>query len=325
MRLSSLIVYSLEWSLWAALESQLRVPAMSPADIADLLRLDATDALDAYLTIGGFPMLAADWGAGIEREEFLARELRNPSSNLIVNGERILAAEFRTELQAREVLEAIGKGERRFDELRRRASLSPASLSRALDTLVNVKGVVERITPYAAPLPRGDPRYLIADPYLRFWLRFIGPHMAEIERGQGAQTVERATRDWPVYRGVAIEPVARTAIERILPHKRFGDARHVGSWWDRRHRQVDFVGLPTLEKPSRVSFIGSIKWRQRSPFDERDLRALADAGAAIRGTDLDTLLVGVSRSGFHPAAARLDVRLGPEDLVGARRHDTPNW
>jgi len=114
-----------------------------------------------------------------------ARELVDPSSNLIVNGERILAAEFRSEAQAREVLEAIGKGERRFEEIRRRVSLQPASLSRSLELLVRGKGVVERLTPCAAPLPRGDPRYLIADPYLRFWLRFVAPRMQEIERGRG--------------------------------------------------------------------------------------------------------------------------------------------
>ncbi len=298
---------------------QLRIPPMSPADIADLLDLDAADAFDAYLTIGGFPMLAADWGAGVTREQFLARELSDPSSNLIVNGERILAAEFRGEIQAREVLEAIGKGERRFEEVRRRTSLQPASLSRSLDTLVKTKGVVERLTPYAAPLPRRDPRYLVGDPYLRFWLRFVGPYTEEIERGRGEETVARVARDWSVYRGGAIEPIVRSAIDRMLPAERFGDACRVGSWWDRAGGQIDLVGLPDGDRPSRVSFLGSIKWRERSRFDRGDLRALVDAGATVRGTDVDTLLVGVSRSGFDARASRLDVRLGPVELMQAWR------
>lgn len=298
---------------------QLRVPPMSPADIADLLSLDAADAFDAYLTIGGFPMLAADWSPGMTREKFLARELCDPSSNLIVNGERILAAEFRTELQARGVLEAIGKGERRFEEIRHRSSLQATSLSRTLRTLVKHKGVVERITPFAAPLPRRDPRYLVADPYLRFWLRFVGPHIEEIERGRGAQVTERVVRDWPVYRGTAIEPVVRTAMERMLPDERFADAGRVGSWWDRAGGQIDLVGLPGQDRPKRVSFLGSIKWRERSRFDRRDLRALAEGGAAVPGADADTALVGVSRSGFDAGAERLDVRLEPDDLLQAWR------
>jgi AAA+ ATPase superfamily predicted ATPase len=298
---------------------QIRVPPISPADIGALLELDAGDAFDAYLTIGGFPMLATDWGAGVTRKEFLARELSDPSSNLIVNGERILAAEFRSETQAREVLEAIGKGERRFEEVRRRTSLQPASLSRSLGMLVKTKGVVERLTPYAAPLPRRDPRYLVADPYLRFWLRFVGPYMEEIERGRGEETVARVARDWSVYRGGAIEPIVRSAIDRMLPEDRFGDARRVGSWWDRGQRQIDLVGLPGGDRPARVSFFGSIKWRERSRFNRNDLRALIDGGAAVQGTDIDTLVVGVSRSGFDERTSQLDVQLGPEELLQAWR------
>jgi hypothetical protein len=296
---------------------QLRIPPMSPGDIARLLAFDASDAFDAYLTIGGFPMLAADWGAGMIRKRFLARELIDPSSNLIVNGERILAAEFRSDTQAREVLEAIGKGERRFEEIRRRVSLQPTSLSRSLELLVQGKGVVERLTPYAAPLPRRDPRYLIADPYLRFWLRFVAPYMQEIERGRGDETVARVTRDWPVYRGAAVEPLVRAAIERMLPDDRFGDARRVGSWWDRTGRQLDLVGLPESGGLARVSFVGSIKWRERAPFDGKDLRSLASAQTLVPGVDADTLLVGVSRSGFDASSSRLDVRLEPEELLRA--------
>ncbi|MGO9449047.1 MAG: ATP-binding protein [Solirubrobacteraceae bacterium] len=296
---------------------QIRIPPLSPGDIAQLLALDAGDAFDAYLTIGGFPMLAADWGARMTRKRFLARELIDPSSNLIVNGERILAAEFRSETQAREVLEAIGKGERRFEEIRRRTSLQPASLSRSLELLVQGKGVVERLTPYAAPLPRRDPRYLIADPYLRFWLRFVAPYMQEIERGRGDEAVARVIRDWSVYRGAAIEPVVRAAIERMLPNDRFGDARRVGGWWDRTGRQLDLVGLPEGGGPARVSFVGSIKWRERAPFDGNDLRALEAALTLVPGVDASTLLVGVSRSGFDASSSRLDVRLEPEELLRA--------
>ncbi len=32
--------------------------------------------------------------------------------------------------------------------------------------------------------PRNDPRYRVADSYLRFWLRFIGPSLPDIARGR---------------------------------------------------------------------------------------------------------------------------------------------
>lgn len=125
----------------------------------------------------------------------------------------------------------------------RRSLAQPTSLARTLHTLVDDKQVIQRLTPLAAPPPRGDPRYLVGDPYLRFWLRFVGPNVQEIERGRGALVADRVVRDWPVYRGAAVEPLVRSAIERMLPDERFGDATRVGSWWNRSGGQIDLVGV----------------------------------------------------------------------------------
>jgi len=139
-----------------------------------------------------------------------------------------------------------------------------------------------------------------------------------LARFPSAAAEARVTRDWSVYRGAAIEPLVRAAIERMLPDDRFGDARRVGSWWDRTGRQIDLVGLPEGSRPARVSFVGSIKWRERALFDGNDLPALVAAQTLVAGADSSTLLVGVSRSGFDDAASsRLDVRLGPEELLRA--------
>ncbi len=50
-------------------------------------------------------------------------------------------------------------------------------------------------------------RYTVLDPYLRFWLRFVGPRLAELSRGRSDLVVARVPRDWNAYRGRAVEPV----------------------------------------------------------------------------------------------------------------------
>ncbi|MGI8660929.1 MAG: hypothetical protein ACR2LH_07850 [Thermoleophilaceae bacterium] len=37
--------------------------------------------------------------------------------------------------------------------------------------------MVEAALSYAAPPGRKSKRYWVADPYLRFWLRFVGPNI----------------------------------------------------------------------------------------------------------------------------------------------------
>ncbi len=47
-----------------------------------------------------------------------------------------------------------------------------------------------------------------------------------------------------------------------------------------------------------IDFAGSIKWRERDRFDRGDLSKLAQHRDSIPGADEQTLLIGVSRSGF---------------------------
>ena len=67
----------------------------------------------------------------------------------------------------------------------------------------------------------------------------------------------------------------------------------------------------------RVGFLGSVRWRRARPFDRADALELAGRRRDVPGA-ADALLVGVSAQGFDDAAT-LDVRLGPEDLIGAWR------
>lgn len=293
---------------------EMTVEPLSPADIGALLDLPPADALDAYLVIGGFPVLALEWGAGRSREEYLAEALTDPTSFLVISAERALAAEFQQEAHARAVLGAIGADARVHKEIAKRTGLSATTLTRSLEIL-DGKGVVDRITPYSAkPAPKTR-RYLVADPYLRFWLRFVGPYIDEIERSRGPVVLERLAASWSTYRGRAIEPIVIDAIERRLPDSRLPDASHVGGFWTRNgSAEVDLVGGDTKPVAKTIAFVGSIKWRSTGRFTRADTATLAEQRSAVPGADSRTPLVGVSRNGFE-GSSDLDVELGPEDLL----------
>lgn len=67
---------------------------------------------------------------------------------------------------------------------------------------------------------------------------------------------------------------------------------------------------------TRVPLIGSVKWRDRAPFDRRDAAALAAVRSSVPGAQ-DAALVAVSRSGT--TAADLDAVYGPDELLAAWR------
>ncbi len=291
------------------------VRPFSPRDLAMLTGVDAIGAFDRYLIVGGLPALARSWPTSATRRQYLERALSHTSSQLVVDGMRILDAEFPAELQMRRVLEAIGSGETTFTAIARRSGVANhAGLTTALRALTE-KGIIEAQLPYAAPPGRKSKRYLVADPYLRFWLRFIAPAVDEIDRGRGDLLLARIDRDWMTFRGTAVEPVVRQSLERLLPDERFGDARYVGSYWTRTNiPEVDLVGAAE-RVPTSLSFVGSIKWRENAPFGRRDTQRLVEQRSLVPGGS-DARLVGVSRRGFA-ADAGLDVEVSPEDLLRA--------
>lgn len=291
------------------------VRPLTVADLASMRGLDAVAALDAYLVVGGFPRLASRWRARDTIRTFLRRELADEASPLVVTGERMLTGELPADLNARAVLTAIGAGERSHGAITSRSGVGRGTFEKALGALVE-KRMVDRLTPYAEPTTDKLPRYVVADPYLRFWLRFVQPAIEVIARGRPDLAVSGIEAGWPAYRGRAIEPVVRASIERLLPDARFGDARFVGGFWTKDNRtEVDLVGGRDPARARTVDFVGSIKWRDREPFGADDRAALLDARGRVPGATPTTRLVGVSRTGF--AGPGLDVAIGPEDLVAA--------
>lgn len=294
------------------------VRPLDPATIGEMLALGPAEALDAYTVIGGFPVLALEWGRGRTREEYLAEALTDPTSFLVVSAERALASEFPSDANARAVLSAIGSDARVHKTIQARSGLAQTSFERALDLLVE-KEMVERRTPYSARASDKNAQYTITDPYMRFWLRFVGSSINLIERGRGGLVVETVRRDFSTFRGRSIESTIREALERVLPSERYGSAVHVGAYWNRTSTiEVDLVGGDALPVAKSVAFIGSIKWRDQQTFRRADASHLASQRPDVPGTSQETLLVGVSRDGFDPDA-RLDISLGPDDIVAAYR------
>ncbi|HEX5495785.1 MAG TPA: DUF234 domain-containing protein [Mycobacteriales bacterium] len=296
--------------------TEMVVPPLTPADVAEVLELPSADAFDAYLLTGGLPLILDEWPAAMPVREYLAHAVTDPISALMVSAERALAAEFPVDAQARAVLGAIGSGERAFSLIGRAAGGIPhGSLHRALRLLV-AKRVVEAAVPLSIQVSK-ETRYLVADPYLRFWLSFLGPRLADVERGRGDLVLARIEAAWSSWRGRAIEPVIRQALRRLPDGVLPADTAVVGGYWTRSNDpEVDIVGADRGPVAGKVTVVGSVKWQDSGPFDLHDLARLAVHRAQVPGADASTPLLAVSRSGASVA----DVpTLGPDDLMAAWR------
>lgn len=294
--------------------TEMVVNSLTPRDVAEALSLPAARALDAYLVSGGLPLILDEWPEGATVAEYLRTAVRDPTSALIVSGERSIAAEFPDEAYARQVLRAIGTGEQSFTGILKATAIPKTTLLRALELLAD-KRIVSPCLPLSTKASQ-QTRYLIADAHLRFWLAFLGRYLAEIERGRGDLTLARIEKTWTTWRGLAVEPVIRDAISRLV-----GDqvpmAEVVGSYWTRSDDlQIDLVGADREPVAKQIYFVGSIKWRDNRPFGQQDLAELHRQRSMLPGASETTPLVAVTRDGAPLADVHL---LTAEDLLEAWR------
>jgi uncharacterized protein len=288
-----------------------RRPALLLCIGSDLAMMEA---FDAYLVTGGLPLILDEWPAGASVSDYLTDALADPTSALLVSGERALTAEFPVEAQARDVLTAIGSGERTHSMIGRAAGGIPrGSLSRALHLLTT-----RRLVAASLPLstnPSRETRYVIADPYLRFWLAFLGPYLAEIERGRGDLVQARIESAWATWRGRAIEPVIREALRRLPGESLPAGTSCVGSYWTRTNDpEIDIVGADRAPIAKKITLVGSIKWQDNRIFDLRDAARLVSHRSQLPGADDTTPLLAVTRNGSSTNGIPV---LGPEDLLAA--------
>ncbi|WP_369030139.1 ATP-binding protein [Streptomyces adonidis] len=286
---------------------------LNPAEVGGMLGLDPAEAFDAALITGGLPLICAEWPHGAGVWDFLSAALNDPVSALLVSAERSLAAEFSQQVQARTVLSAIGSGERTFTNIGRAAGgIGATPLQRSLGALTD-KRVIAAELPVSTG-PSKDRRYRVADPYLRFWLRFLGPAMEEIERGRGDLTLGRIRENWTSWRGRAVEPLVREALARLLPDASLPAAPAIGAYWTRTNDvEIDIVGADRAPIAKELLFVGSVKWLENAPFDRHDLSALLRHRAILTSEPIP--VVAVSRSGID--CTGLDATYGPARLLEA--------
>ena len=292
------------------------------SDVQDATDLGPADAIDAWLVTGGFPGIVASWQAGQSISDFLAESLANPLSPLLVSGQLTLLGEFPQATLSRDVLEAIGSGERTFSAISKAVNREDALRSGSLSPILKMlekRAIVTSELPLSTQADTKNRRYRITDPYLRFWLAF-GPTIIRLsDRGRPEVALEYLVQGWSSWRGRAIEPFVRGSLERLLPNEQFPQAQFVGGWWNRQNNpEVDLIGADKSPVAHQISFIGSIKWRENQPFDHRDYVQLAQAATQVPGATEATPLIAVSRQddGSHQTPV---TTFGPRDLVDAWR------
>jgi hypothetical protein len=278
------------------------------------------ELIEIHAMTGGMPAYLAQLRSDLSLWANLSRTAFDPANILYHDGLTLLRDELREPRHYAAVLRAIASGQHTLSAIAREAGVERSSLPSYLATLQGA-GYVERRVPisitYVSRRQRGV--WHIADPYTRFWGRYILPYTGAIEKGQGAGLVEQILRPtWEQFVAITWEELVRASVYDLA-------ARHtpgfwpeaVGSWWDARH-QIDLVAVSYQQ---RIAWLGEARWRSE-PMGLPDLEALQRRSRAWRGAETGWRLYYTlfSRGGFtQPLQARADndpdiLLFGPQDI-----------
>ena len=150
------------------------------------------------------------------------------------------------------ILEAIARGKTKLNEIKDFIQLKRTDISPYLKNLIEVQ-MIFREVPITENINSRRGRYHIKDNFLRFWFRFIYPHLSRIEeRTFNIDTIKKA---YSAYLGKVFEQVVKNF---IIKTKLF-EFDQLGRWWW-RDKEIDLVGLD--EKDKKVLFV-ECKWQDQ--------------------------------------------------------------
>jgi AAA+ ATPase superfamily predicted ATPase len=300
--------------LYGRRTGQLRLRPLGFRDAAKLLsRFSFDDAVRSWSMLGGIPyyLLLFDDRRSLAsniRSTFL--DLGAPLRDEV---EFLLRQELREPRVYFGILAAIAAGQRKLSEILNTTGLPAATVSKYLAVLQDLDLVVREV-PATEPRPEKSKKglYDIADPFVRFWFRFILPDRALLETGRIDQLKEKILAGLDHFASHAYEEICRDEVWLGLLDRKTGTSwPRVGRWWT-KDAEVDVLGA---SDDGRSALFGEAKWSRRPVGINilNDLEAAADKVPFDKTPEAKHFVI-FSRSGFtdallHRAADRPDLHL----------------
>ncbi|MFN8492576.1 MAG: ATP-binding protein [Caldilineaceae bacterium] len=260
-----------------------------------------------YTIVGGVPAYLEWLDPDLRLVENMREIMLSPGSMFMAEPIMLLYEEVREPQTYLAVLRAIGNGHHTVSDISNACLIERTSLSALLTRLQELR-FVERRLPVtlttAQQRTSKQGRYHLADPYFRFYFRFLEPHQKSLTRAE--ETLNHIQNELRAFVGVGFETLAQQWLVRQIQAKQLPFVPEaIGSHWSRQV-QVDVVAI---NWQSRDILLGECKWGA-DPVDRQVVRELiAQKGPKVlvelpnQGNGWTLHYAIFARAGCTPAAA----------------------
>jgi AAA+ ATPase superfamily predicted ATPase len=267
------------------------------------------DLVRAYAVVGGIPHYLLQFDPAQSLARNVQQNVLRRGAALYQDAELLVREELREPRVYFSILRAIGGGVTRVNRIadRVQGDAAGSNLSSYLATLQELG-----LTEYRRPVTGDSVRrgiWTVADPYLRFWFRFVLPNQAQLEHGGSVERVYREAVGPALDHFVSkptFEDICRAWVLDRVNHGDWLGVDRVGAWWgpipDPRpgqpRRQAEGEIEVVAMAGDRVVLAGEAKWTAE-PVGFGVLEHLRRVVLHVPGADARTELALFGRA-FDP-------------------------
>lgn len=267
------------------------------------------DLVRAYAVVGGIPHYLLQFDPAQSLARNIQQNVLRRGAALYQDAELLVREELRELRVYFSILRAIGGGATRVNRIadRVQGDTAGSNLSSYLATLQELG-----LTEYRRPVTGDSVRrgiWTVADPYLRFWFRFVLPNQAQLEHGGSVERVYREAVSPALDHFVSkptFEDICRAWVFHQVNHGDWPGVDRVGAWWgpipDPRpgqpRRQAEGEIEVVAMAGNCVVLAGEAKWTTE-PVGFGVLEHLRRVVPHVPGADAQTELVLFGRA-FDP-------------------------
>jgi len=225
----------------------------------------------AYFVCGGIPAYLRRFDPARSVDQNIEAELLEEFSPLFREPDFLLREELREVDAYYAVLRALAAGSHTSAEIAALTGLPERSLHYYVQQLDELGYVARRHPLSGGPPSKRTVRYVLEDPLLRFWFRFVFPNLSFLQQGGPRRAFkERIAPELPAYEGLCFERLCREALPRLYRAEGLAAAFEIGEYWDKRV-QIDVVGV----RDDGWADLGECRWGsvRSAPALRRELEA----------------------------------------------------
>lgn len=197
----------------------------------------------AYFVCGGIPAYLRRFDPARSVDQNIEEQLLGEFAPLFREPDFLLREELREVDSYYAVLRALAAGSHTSADIAALTGLPERSLHYYVQQLDELGYVARRHPLHGGAPAKRAVRYVLEDPLLRFWFRFVFPNLSFLQQGGPRRAFkERIAPELPAYEGLCFERLCREALPQLYRAEGLTAGFEIGEYWD-KHAQIDVVGV----------------------------------------------------------------------------------